>query len=375
MFLVEREENQLKQLNERKLSELNFKERAHLQEWIAKTPEILGEDLLIIQKEFAGFDGTKERLDLLALDKSGQIVVIENKLDDTGRDVTWQAIKYAAYCSELTKSNVLTIFQTYLDAHGKGQNAEETLCEFLEVANFSEAIINQGAKQRIIFVAANYRVEVTSAVLWLIANGIQAQCFKVTPYEFGPDVLLQVTQIIPPPEAQDFMVGMATKDSEEKSAQNALRRSHRLRLEFWDLLLKSVRDHIPRFQNISASRDSWITSSTGHSDCSYNLVFLQTQMRVELNLFRENKEENKWIFDHLHKNRKEIDGAFGHGLIWKRMNEKKSSRIEFAKPVDGYDRANWPMMVKWLAEHTAKLEEALAEPLAGAVLSMKSNTA
>jgi len=38
---------------------------------------------LIIQKEFDGFNDTRERLDLLALDKEGNIVIIENKLDDT----------------------------------------------------------------------------------------------------------------------------------------------------------------------------------------------------------------------------------------------------------------------------------------------------
>lgn len=52
---------------------------------------VLGEELLIIQKEFAGFSDTHERLDLLALDKQGSLVIIENKLDDTGRHVTWQA--------------------------------------------------------------------------------------------------------------------------------------------------------------------------------------------------------------------------------------------------------------------------------------------
>jgi len=42
---------------------------------------------LVIQKEFDGFNETNERLDLLALDKQGNIVVIENKLDDSGKDV------------------------------------------------------------------------------------------------------------------------------------------------------------------------------------------------------------------------------------------------------------------------------------------------
>jgi RecB family endonuclease NucS len=64
---------------------------------------------LIIQKEFDGFNDTKERLDLLALDKQGNLVIIENKLDDSGKDVTWQVIKYASlggknYLSILSES-------------------------------------------------------------------------------------------------------------------------------------------------------------------------------------------------------------------------------------------------------------------------------
>ena len=40
----------------------------------SKNPEVLGEELLIIQKEFDGFNDTKERLDLLALDSDGGLV-------------------------------------------------------------------------------------------------------------------------------------------------------------------------------------------------------------------------------------------------------------------------------------------------------------
>ena len=71
----------------------------------------MGEDLLIIQKEFSGFSDTNERLDLLALDRVGNLVIIENKLDDSGKDMTWQLIKYASYCSSLTKQEIIKIYQ------------------------------------------------------------------------------------------------------------------------------------------------------------------------------------------------------------------------------------------------------------------------
>jgi hypothetical protein len=41
----------------------------------------------------------------------GNLVIIENKLDDSGRDVTRQALKYASYCSSLSKEEMRVIFQ------------------------------------------------------------------------------------------------------------------------------------------------------------------------------------------------------------------------------------------------------------------------
>jgi len=82
MYLINKEENNIEKLEEVSFKSAGFKERQHLQEWIAKNPTSLGEELLIIQKEFSGFDDTNERLDLLALDKRGNLAVIENKLDD-----------------------------------------------------------------------------------------------------------------------------------------------------------------------------------------------------------------------------------------------------------------------------------------------------
>ena len=115
MYQINREANDIVQIKERRFADLGFRERDHLQEWIAKNPDVLGEELLVIQKEFDGFSETNERLDLLCIDKEGNLVVIENKLDDTGRDVVWQALKYASYCSTLSTSQIIKIYQQYLD--------------------------------------------------------------------------------------------------------------------------------------------------------------------------------------------------------------------------------------------------------------------
>ena len=152
MYIVEN--NKLKRAEKCTFKSLNYKERQNLQEWIANEPSTLGEDLLIIQKEFAGFADTRERLDLLALDKNGNLVIIENKLDDSGKDVTWQAIKYASYCSSLSKQDVINIYQEYLGVTG---NAVEKISEFFNDQDIEDIKINEGSTQRIFLVAANFQ--------------------------------------------------------------------------------------------------------------------------------------------------------------------------------------------------------------------------
>lgn len=119
MFKIDPQANRIKPLESKRFGELGFTERKHLQEWLENYPQALtqgdNDELLIIQKEFDGFDDTRERLDLLAIDKEGNLVVIENKLDDSGRDVVWQALKYASYCANLKKQQVIEIFQRYLN--------------------------------------------------------------------------------------------------------------------------------------------------------------------------------------------------------------------------------------------------------------------
>jgi RecB family endonuclease NucS len=165
MYKINKEENNISKIDERKFSELGFKEREHLQEWIAKNPSCLGEDLLVIQKEFSGFNDTSERLDLLAMDKTGDLVIIENKLDDSGRDVVWQAQKYASYCSSLTKTQIIKIYQNFLQKERREEKAADNLLDFFGIEDLDAKEFNTPQSQKIFFVASSFRKEVTSTVL------------------------------------------------------------------------------------------------------------------------------------------------------------------------------------------------------------------
>lgn len=360
MFLIDQSTNSIKALNRKTFSEIGFKERAHLQEWLAGNPEALGEKLLMIQKEFSGFSETNERLDLLALDKNGNVVVIENKLDDSGRDVTWQALKYASYCSTLTKEDIRSIFQSYLDSQANGKNAIDVLNEFFEDVDYSEILLNQRMTQRIILVAANFRKEVTSTVLWLMNFKIHLKCFKATPYDLNGQHFLTLEQIIPTKDAQDYVISMANKAQEEYSTEEEVKNRHKVRLEFWAALLKEIKGKSSIFQNSNPTKDHWLVAGGANiSGLSYQFVITMTNASVLINFGRSSTEENKALFDSLLTHKIEIENKFGTNLNWERLDDRKSSRVSYTlSGVNYFIKEDWQKIINFLIEYINKLESA-----------------
>lgn len=364
MYQIDKQQNKINRLEEKTFSELGFKEREHLQEWIAKDPSCLGEELLIIQKEFDGFQETRERLDLLAVDKQGNLVIIENKLDDSGKDVTWQVIKYASYCSSLSKEDLRNIYQQYLKTINSDSSAEESLAEFLGKEDYSEVLINQGSGQRIMMIAGKFRKEVTSTVIWLMNFNIRVQCFKVTPFTFGEQLFLNFDQILPVKDAQDYSISMASKAQEEIAVQENLKQRHHIRLDFWSAYLKESNAVNNLFSNISPSKDNWIGIGIGMSGVNLNMVVSRSYARGEIYFNRGSKEENKWCFDFINERKEQIEKEFGEPLIWERMDDKVSCRIK--AQLDGvsvFNNEDWGKMISYMVNISERMAKTFHNPV------------
>lgn len=364
MYLINKNENSISKLEEKTFTELGFREREHLQEWLAGYPDALGEQLLIIQKEFNGFKDTNERLDLLAVDKQGNLVIIENKLDDSGKDVTWQVLKYASYCSSLSKEDIRQIYQDYLSKNNLSETAEENLTEFFDGKEYEEITLNQGTTQRIMMVAGKFRKEVTSTVLWLMNFNIRIQCFIATPFLFGEELLLNIEQILPIKDSEDFSISMATKVQDEIATQESLKSRHHIRLDFWKQYIAESNKKNSLFSNISPSKDNWIAIGIGLSGLSLNLVITKTHCRTEIYFNRGNQQENKEFFDYLAKFKSEIESAYGKELIWERKDDKVSCRIK--DQLDGinvFEREDWGGMIKFLIDSSERMNIAFKNPV------------
>jgi hypothetical protein len=69
------------QLSPASFAAMGALELQDIERWIRERPLLLGEELKIVTHQFASFERTKDRLDILAIDREGRLVVIEVKRD------------------------------------------------------------------------------------------------------------------------------------------------------------------------------------------------------------------------------------------------------------------------------------------------------
>ena len=91
-------------------AELGLYERFNLQPLLRADISVLGEDLLVIGEEYGGWQDARRRIDLLALDRSGRLVVIELKRTDDGGHMELQSLRYAAMVSSLGLDEVVDAY-------------------------------------------------------------------------------------------------------------------------------------------------------------------------------------------------------------------------------------------------------------------------
>ena len=83
-----------------------------VESWIARQPDLLGLDFLLIGRQLpTEFGG---RIDLLGIDADGNLVIVELKRDRTPREIIAQMLDYASWVSSLTTRQVHEIAQNFL---------------------------------------------------------------------------------------------------------------------------------------------------------------------------------------------------------------------------------------------------------------------
>jgi hypothetical protein len=332
--------------------EIGITERGDLERWVARDPGLLGEPLLVVTSEFSRFEKSKRRVDILALDAKGCLVIVELKLDANRSLADQQAIRYAALCSNMTMEHVVDELAQY-----EGCSQEEAAQKILSFLGTDDLPV-LGNRPRIILASGSMADrELTNCVLWLRGFTVDISCVELTPYRMpdSPHVVVVPRTVIPPPEAHDYRIGV-TGERRVRSPKPITKKS--ARVAFWKAVAHEFNALGAGFRASGRTSGLHMCAKPRFEGIHYEWIVRTQEARLDIALhfeFKLRRESLAWldlIAPHMRLITAGVD--LGFDLVpWGRRWAEARFRLPFEGGFPGTELAPYAAQVmKTLIERT-----------------------
>ncbi|KAF0221371.1 MAG: hypothetical protein FD174_509 [Geobacteraceae bacterium] len=167
-------------------------EEAILEDWLESNPDGIVEDgkILVIGRQVAtdlgGF------IDLLGVDREGDVVVVELKRDRTPRDTLAQALEYASFAERLDTGQLESILRSYLN--DESLSLAEHHREYFELGSDEAVAFNKD--QRIVIVGQRVTQEIRQTASFLRSKGFRVTCVEFTFFQANGGTRLLSQEIV-----------------------------------------------------------------------------------------------------------------------------------------------------------------------------------
>ena len=177
-----------------------------LETWLEQDISIISSNYMVIGRQVTtDFGGV---IDLLCLDSSGDIVVVELKRGKTPREVTAQALDYASWVTDLSHQRITEIANEYLPENKRLETAFQT--------TFGEELpetLNEG--HSVLIVAESMDSSTERIVKYLSGQGIRINVLTVQHFsgEDGKELVAQTFMIEPSEATEKVRTGSKRRQS------------------------------------------------------------------------------------------------------------------------------------------------------------------
>lgn len=219
-----------------------------LERWIVENPDLVGEPLLVLGHQLAEFEEDRDRLDILALDRSGEIVLVELKVSEDFRVTDLQALAYAGAYAKRSPQDLARTLQHHMrtiEAVPSGQagpigeeppatsaasppaasyeDALAAIASFIEIDDPSDWQPSQHV--RIKLVAPNFPRRVLQTVKWLgDVYSVRIEAVTVRLFEPSKDTFSVVFErLLPLPAEENFDMTIRERENRQRVVNTSRR--------------------------------------------------------------------------------------------------------------------------------------------------------
>lgn len=173
--------------------------------------------------------------------------------------------------------------------------------------------------------AGDYRVEVTSSVLWLRDFGVDVSCVKYSIYQDGETIYADFDRIIPIQGAEEYQINLANRNAEADAARGGV---HQCKPEYRDYW-RRVNEYISENEDlvrigIRASErwaergEQWYLFRLGDKNYDVGLRLYGTRRQVGVCVVVDTRDaDGAGFFSRMEDARPAIEQALGGaGVVW-----------------------------------------------------------
>jgi hypothetical protein len=271
--------------------------------------DLLGMDLVLEAAEHpvGGFS-----LDLIGRDEAtGQVVIVENQLDESDHTHLGQILTYAAGTRPTT----------------------------------------------IVWVTTGFRPEHRAALDWLNERTDESTRF------FGVEIeVVRIGDSAPAPAfklvAQPNDWGKQVKAAAQPGGMTERTQMY---LDFWTKFSERLRAKHPTWTRSLSSKSSWFGMSAGVGNVNWVLTFNSKGLGVQLEFVSPDPAINTARLEALALRREEMESAFGAPLTWEPMEEYKSARVSTYGAIADVAQVDlWDERIDWFIATAERMRAALA---------------
>jgi hypothetical protein len=271
-----------------------------------------------------------------------------------------QALRYAAMISSMTFDQLV---DSYARFRSKGppdiDGAKSEILDFLRWDTLDEQEFAQDT--RIILASPEYSKELTTSVIWLRERDIDITCMRLKLHRMeSGQLILDIQQTIPLPEAADFQTKIGFKKQAERKSQSA-RLEERYR--FWRELLEYANTRTNLHAGRKPTTDGWLAGGINRYGFNLTYTVRQTDSQVELwiSLGADQASRNKAAFAALKAQKVEIEAGFGDELDWQELPEADGCRIRYVIAEGGHrsPHEEWPKIHERMVDAMVRLDKAM----------------
>jgi hypothetical protein len=204
-----------------------------------------GRGFKLLATEFGAWQDSKRRIDILACDADGCLVLFEVKREQRDAYAELQALRYAALLSVLPSQIIEEESFAFQKKNGRpaewgSDDWRQELADHLNLDDPGAPIDFNTSRMTIVLVADDLGSELLTTVDWLSqylrptsreGDGVEIEYHQLSRFVVGGQEVLQLDKVYPLPLPEDFLIRARQKQEEQRIAKGRRKKTEQLLLE------------------------------------------------------------------------------------------------------------------------------------------------